>query len=354
MNLRQTVTELSHEFGSSDYVRGGGGNTSAKDPDTLLVKPSGTTLAGIEPKDFVAMDRQKLADLYRTAPPQDPTAREAMVKDLMLAAVREGSTGRPSVEAPLHDSFEATFVVHTHPALLNGMTCAADGADVCRQLFPKALWVDYTDPGYTLSMAVRRHLDKADTQPPLVMLQNHGVFVAGDGPGPIRQIYDDLLGTLAGEYDRAGVPTTLSFGSSEPTAEIVEEFRKTLQEHLGPDEAACVAASGHFPVADGPISPDHIVYARSYPLLGEPTGEHLDAYRHKHGCPPRVVACSAGVFGIGPTQNVADLALAFAQDGALVKQLAEAFGGMHYLSDKHRQFIEQWEVEAYRQQQMEH
>lgn len=42
----QTITALSHEFGTADYVKGGGGNTSCKDETTLWVKPSGTTLGG--------------------------------------------------------------------------------------------------------------------------------------------------------------------------------------------------------------------------------------------------------------------------------------------------------------------
>ena len=58
------------------------------------------------------------------------------------------------------------------------------------------------------------------------------------------------------------------------------------------------------------------------------------------------------VFGIGPTDKKASLALEFAQDGALVMQLAEAFGGIEYLSDSSREFIENWEVESYRSEQI--
>jgi ribulose-5-phosphate 4-epimerase/fuculose-1-phosphate aldolase len=43
--LLETITTLSHEFGRERYVRGGGGNTSAKTADALFIKPSGTSLA---------------------------------------------------------------------------------------------------------------------------------------------------------------------------------------------------------------------------------------------------------------------------------------------------------------------
>ena len=35
--------------------------------------------------------------------------------------------------------------------------------------------------------------------------------------------------------------------------------------------------------------------------------------------------------------------------GAQVMQLAGAFGGIDYMTDRDREFIESWEVESYRQ-----
>ncbi len=44
--------------------------------------------------------------------------------------------------------------------------------------------------------------------------------------------------------------------------------------------------------------------------------------------------------------------LAFAQDGALVKQLTQAFGGIDYMPEGACKFIENWEVESYRSKQL--
>ena len=131
MELLDRITELSHEFGTMDYVRGGGGNTSVKNDTTLWVKPSGTTLAGLTPETFVALDRSKLSGLYAMTPPVRSSAREALVKEIMERATLPDRPGRASVEAPLHDSLSARYVVHTHPALVNGMTCGKDGGSVC-------------------------------------------------------------------------------------------------------------------------------------------------------------------------------------------------------------------------------
>ena len=54
------------------------------------------------------------------------------------------------------------------------------------------------------------------------------------------------------------------------------------------------------------------------------------------------------VFCAGAKKSSADTVLALARNGALIEQIAKAFGGVHYLSDAQRGFIENWEVESYR------
>lgn len=92
-SLLDTITQLSHEFGSDEYVKAGGGNTSCKTDDTLWVKPSGTTLAALTPQGFVALDRARLADLYTAQTPDDAAAREELVKNMMAAAVKPRHRG---------------------------------------------------------------------------------------------------------------------------------------------------------------------------------------------------------------------------------------------------------------------
>jgi rhamnose utilization protein RhaD (predicted bifunctional aldolase and dehydrogenase) len=64
-----------------------------------------------------------------------------------------------------------------------------------------------------------------------------------------------------------------------------------------------------------------------------------------------VVVTGNAVLGVGASEKIARLALELALDGAVVRHLAKAFGGVKYLSDKDRGFIENWEVESYRSKQ---
>jgi len=349
-----TITELSHEFGSSTYVCGGGGNTSVKDDTTLWVKPSGTTLALIKPSDFVAMDRGKLGKLYAVTAPTDAAARETLVKEMMEQAVLPSSSGRASVEAPLHDSLSARYVVHTHPALVNGMTCGKEGKAFCQRLFPQALWMDYVDPGYTLCMEVRRAIfdykARFTCEPSLIFLKNHGLFVAANEPEDIRKLYKGVLNTLVRHYQTQGIVPQLTVGAAPDTrtvAAATEQIRRSFA-----DSTLMVAASGSFVPAKGPVSPDHIVYAKSYYLTEEPTETAVKQFYGRHGYLPHIVAFDSMTLGVAPTARKAELALELAQDAALVVQLATAFGGIDYMTDRAREFIENWEVESYRSKQL--
>jgi len=347
MDDLKIIVELSHEFGTPEYVKGGGGNTSFKNESTLWVKPSGTTLAGLQEDTFVTLNRAKVNELYDVETPAESQAREELVKNFMGEAVLNDA-GRPSVEAPLHNILETKFVVHTHALLVNGMTCAKDGESVCKRLFPDALWVEYIDAGYTLCMVLKDRIDQYKAEygkiPKIIMLKNHGIFVSGDSAEEIRSLYASVMNPLRAEYEKLGVNENLRI--EEKNKDSGAENK--IQEIFGED-AAYVQSTGYFECVPGPITPDHLVYARAFPFTEELTQDQADTYRAKHGFDPKVVIHGNRIYGLGKTEKNAGLALLFAQDGAQVLKLSQAFGGIEYMTDEAREFIENWEVESYRE-----
>lgn len=347
--LLNALTELSQEFGRTDYVFGGGGNTSAKNADTLWIKPSGTSLVDMTPERFVAINREKLSALYTFTPPADTAKRESVVKDMMMASRRPGSEARPSVETPLHDLIEAVFVIHTHPSLVNGLTCSQHAKSAAARLFPEALWVPYIDPGFTLSIDVRDRLAaykrQHGRQPTIILLQNHGIFVAGDTPEAVRKTYRQVMDTLKAEYQAVGIACSLP--DMPPPASDCQKTGQ-LKQLL---EAGAVAGGRLLTVAVGPLTPDHMVYAKAFPYSGDWSTAGIAAYRQQYGYLPRIINTPAGVYTVGKDAKSAGLAWDAALDGALIRQLTAAFGGVRYLDDRARQFIENWEVESYREKQ---
>ena len=132
------------------------------------------------------------------------------------------------------------------------------------------------------------------------------------------------------------------------------------------DEAARAADylesdAGRAAVRGGPLSPDHIVYAGSFPLLFEPPADapaeaipallrdDLAQNVADHGAPPIItVVPGLGIFAAGDTYKEADLARGIYLDAMRVSEGADAIGQVRALSDTERGFIETWEVEAYR------
>ncbi|MDT8391723.1 MAG: SDR family NAD(P)-dependent oxidoreductase [Lentisphaeria bacterium] len=352
MRELESLAVASRSYGANpEFVFLGGGNTSYKTADRLFIKPSGVTLADIQADDFIAMDRSAIRALYAADMPAAPAAREELVKNMMAAAVTPPGAGRPSVEAPLHELVDYAYVIHLHPAKINGMTCAVNGPAVCEDLFPDALWVDYIDPGATLAMEIKAIFDAVEgEQPRIIFLQNHGVFVGADTLEEIDAIYARIMATLTGAYMRAGVSTTLI--QTGVTVDGLMDVIPALRGTLGDDNALPVlkTAETAFEPATGPLTPDHMVYAKSYPcsIMAGPA-DILD-YADRFGFTPRVLLMSGGaVIGVGKNLKAAEGVLTAARDAALVQQLTRAFGGPRFLGDTERLFIENWEVESYRQ-----
>ena len=139
INELNALSAMSQKYGSDrKFVLAGGGNTSYKSDEVLFIKGSGTALATIKPEQFVKMDRALLAKMWETEYPANEAEREAAVLADMMDARLKGESGRPSVETLLHDLFPQRFVLHVHPAAINGITCSAKGKTAMKELFPDA------------------------------------------------------------------------------------------------------------------------------------------------------------------------------------------------------------------------
>ena len=351
--MLQTIADLSRKFGADPaYTLAGGGNSSCKDEKYLYVKPSGVPLASITPDDFVKMDRSIIRQCFEWKDFDSVSEREERVRRLMAYAVIGGGR-RPSVEAPLHEIMPFQFIVHTHPALVNGMTCAKDGKKMSRELFPDSLWIDYCDPGFSLAKKVfeenAKYVRANGKIPQVIFLQNHGVFVGSNDPAEIETIYTEMLSTLESYCKAQGISATLD-KAEQPDMDAVCEFAPYLRGWLGGDSVATVSAAAPFSIATGPLTPDHLVYAKAFGLITEtPTLDAVNAFKAAHGYLPRMVEIPGkAVFCAGKNRAAAETVRKIAENGALIVQLSAAFGGTNFLTDPQRAFIESWEVESYR------
>ena len=197
----QDLISISQFYGrDSRFVIAGGGNTSFKNTEKIWVKASGSSLATITEEGFAVLDRAKLNLMSEKVYSANAAEREEQVKnDLADATITKGK--RPSVETSMHNVIDYAYVVHLHPTLVNGLMCANNAETDLKKLFgEKALYIEYTDPGYVLFKKVediiKGYRTKYNEEPQVIWLQNHGIFVAANDIEEIKVIYNDVLEKL--------------------------------------------------------------------------------------------------------------------------------------------------------------
>ena len=344
----KTLVTLCHRYGTTKYVKGGGGNISWKKEDILLIKASGTYLSQASEDTLVAVSRQPLRALYQASAPQDLKAREAWAKQIIQqAVVFQMAPGRASVETPLHDLFEATYVVHTHPPIVNGLSCARDAESACHALFPEAMWVPYVDPGVTLCLLVKRQFEEYITEhgrePSVIIMQNHGLVIAADTLEEIDALHEQVFETLGDAYRNTGLDTRSPVFDCElaeppPPVDLINHTEQDL---------TVLKCSGFDP-APAPLTPDHVVYSGVEPFDPD-NDQSLAAYRAQFGTDPRLVLYEGALYAFGLTSSQARAACDLAADGAHVIRLTGAFGGARFMSEEQWRFVVNWEAETYRQ-----
>ena len=363
----EKLAEISRFYGGNpEYVIAGGGNTSFKDDEFLYVKASGTSLAQSKPEDFVKMSRSKLALIWKKDYPPEPEAREAdVLKDMMAGRCPGEENKRPSVETLLHDLLPFAYVVHLHPALVNGLSCSQEGQSAANKLFPDALWIPSINPGFILSQAVKKALDakKGESQnQSVILLQNHGIFVAANTTEEIKKIYEQVMEVLgkkiknspdfSGEVD--------SFGNSEA---LGKEILNLARRHKSGAEwfikfsrnrqiEAFTADEASFKPISSAFSPDHIVYYGSEALFINDTSKLETAFKaflEKTSKVPQIIAVkSLGVFGLAISQRALGNALELFKDSQKIAVFSMSFGGPRFMDDDKIDFINNWEMERYR------
>jgi rhamnose utilization protein RhaD (predicted bifunctional aldolase and dehydrogenase)/NAD(P)-dependent dehydrogenase (short-subunit alcohol dehydrogenase family) len=394
--LLDVLVELSRSYCSDpELVLAGGGNTSVKFDDHMLVKGSGTALADIRAEDFVDLDRPALQALLERDLGTSRDEREAAFKQAVLAARLHPERGqRPSVEAVLHHLVPGRFVVHLHANLVNQFSCCREGRRLVQEhLGDDVIWVDLVDPGFALAKALQDELwaftrRTGKERPRAVIMQNHGLVVSGATPeetaghiewlsGSLRTLQERAAQEHAGDLARVGAPpggrATFDQAQVRALVNVIGPALRGLLSRTG-EPLKVVTFDDSAPVLDlvaredgravamgGPLTPDQIVYCRSFPLWaqarpGEPAGdlkarlagavrEHAGTYQ----LPPIVVLVQGvGLFACGDTWADANIARLVYIDAIKVMAGARRMGGVQYLPDDFRSFIEHWEVESYR------
>jgi len=344
-------------------VIAGGGNTSFKDEERIWIKASGIPLAGIKKSGFVCLSRQKLSEIEENSYSEDPVSREEQVKKDLAKAILSPRSLRPSVETSLHNLIDYAYVVHTHPTLINAVMCANGAKEEVEKRFgTQALYVEYTDPGYILFKKLQAEIlsyrQRFRSEPRIIFLQNHGVFVGANSTTEVKKIYDSVVFRIQEGKD-LGLPDARMEEYQSETSSLVSDFYapRELQSKAFKSPLSDHFASGRetYQKISKPLTPDIIVYCKSNYLFLEKhvsskeLGDKLQEFEKTHAYYPKVIVEETGGLIITEeNKKSVHTVLEVFTDMMKISFLSEQFGGPHYMSREQIRFIDHWEVENYR------
>ena len=363
----------------------GGGNTSVKSETrdlfgraepVLFVKGSGWDLATIEAAGFAPV---RLATLKQMA--ELPVLSDGDMVRAQRAAMTDPNAPTPSVEAILHAIIPFTYVDHTHADAVVTISNTQGGEARIRKIVgERVLVVPYVMPGFMLARKVFE-LTRTTNWTGLegIILLNHGIFTFGE---TARESYERMIGLVTEcetflERETTAERVARKPGRRAPTSATdfelgIASIRRAVSRARGApmlasfdqgEEAhlfSCVPGIGK--IANGPLTPDHVIRTKPIPLVlegeaDEAVGRYVHdytAYFAHHSTPgqtaldpaPRwAVWAGHGTFAFGSSWS--DVAIVHdivrhTRDAILA---AESLGGWRPLPAARLFEIEYWELE---------
>ena len=171
--LLNNLAKLSQVIGNEvAYAQGSGGNTSVKfDENQMAIKASGSNLKDVTPHSgHSVVNYKELIEFLGS---------KNLKKDNFSTLINKCSTtsnNKPSIETGFH-SFLGKYVIHSHSAYANALTCAVGGQKIIQDLFPDAVCVSYKTPGIDLTLEIKKVLPSVIQPSGIIFLQNHGLIV---------------------------------------------------------------------------------------------------------------------------------------------------------------------------------
>lgn len=357
----------------------GGGNTSLKlgtttllgdEEQILYVKGSGWDLETIEAAGFAPV---RLNHLLRLA--TLPSLSDTQMANELRSNMIDASAPAPSVEAILHAVLPARYVDHTHADSVIAVSNTPHGYERIQEIYgDSVVIVPYVMPGFKLARLVAE-LFPAQAVPQTVgmILMNHGPFSFG---ATARESYERMieLVTRAEEYlERNGawhVSVPPPAAVEPPARHELAKLRRTLSEVAGAplimathDDAACLGFAQRDDVAElanGPLTPDHVIRTKRLPLIGRDVAAYraaYEAYFQAHAAQaaaplsmldpaPRVVLdAQLGLCTAGRTAREAAIAEDIFRHTIDVVLRAAALGGYRALPAQDIFDVEYWDLE---------
>lgn len=339
-----------------DLVQSGGGNSSVKlDNGLMLIKASGFSLSEVElDRGYAIVDNARVLEiLEKEEILQNPDKRQK--DNLASRLVREtviNSANRPSIETFLH-SVLYKYTLHTHPIVVNAVTCRSDAQEVIGSLFGDFAWVSYHTPGIELALALKEEADSYcqlySCKPKIIFLENHGLIVSSNDLEEVIKLTEEVISLLASDKF---LPQALEkYKLTSKISSLVNSVEAGFKVAYLSNDIDLVKAikKKRDLFLTPPFCPDGFVYCgyRTVEIKDLDDKEAVSGYLQKYFELPRIIIWRDFLFFVAQSVKKArEIEDVFKFH---VLSLCTADKKISYLSEEELCYLGNWEAEKYRQ-----
>lgn len=321
-----------------DLVQAGGGNSAYKiSRKRMVIKASGYLLADVNAdRGYAVVDPQVIRNAFLSGADLEGMSK-ADAKKILAQAFIEGE--RPSIETFLH-VVSGRYSLHTHPIVVNILTCRAGGMDTLQEMFPEALMVPYATPGVELAKVYFKQYQQHGKDISVVFLQNHGLLVSAETADEamekteqtVRRIEEYLHMDMSAYHAVTQLYRVCNDGI---IWRVTDQNVRQAQEALGR-------------VWDSAFCPDCVVFLgkRMFDAGDRLDAKELDRFRAAYG-EPAVIAYQKEIYLHAPSVKKA-LEMQSVLSFSAQVMLANAGHECHTLSRQEQDFLLGWDAEKYR------
>lgn len=339
LRLKQVSAKLGAD---PDQVQAGGGNTSLKIGDRLIIKASGKPLRNALEEDiFVTVSAAEICAQLETP--------EVSRDELKVAATNldgRPASLRPSIETAFHAVLPAAAVLHTHSTSVLAYAILRNGSELLETKLAGLpwTWIPYAKPGPRVAQLIQKRIRNGNFE--VFILANHGVIVTGDTVAAAMSLLD--------EVERRLLP--LAFRPPRAAnVDVLWRVAEKLRNRYRPAEDASWHDLGMDPrlfeiVVRGSLYPDHVVFlgpAISFIREEDDPFAPLNCSTLASGREPPILLLK----GAGCLVNVNLESSPIALMGCLARVARKFQAGqvINYLSTTDEAELLNWEAEEYRQ-----
>ncbi|TDQ32776.1 class II aldolase/adducin family protein [Zeaxanthinibacter enoshimensis] len=335
-----------------DLVQAGGGNTSVKFGESMLIKASGYLLSELHAnKGFTEVNTQDVLSIMENQEvlnSGDKRSKDQSASELLKKTIVKGKD-RPSIETYLH-ALLYTYTCHVHAIAVNVFTSHKLWETITPELYPNALLVPYETPGIELALLLKKKLEEYKESygqiPKVIFLQNHGLIVSSD-------TYEEIAGITNEIVTRAEQLSGLDLSRYHMVNRISELYRNAFKTHqiayLSEDAIIQDIITGKSETPGvRPFSPDGFVFC-GYKVLELENLDEKDLIRYKkeYQGPPTLIRFNGHLFIMAADLKKAKMIEDVLKNNLLIANHLK--NDLFYLPEEEINFLGNWEAEKYRQ-----